>query len=84
MNKSEINNFKCYIFDFDGTIADSQKLHAFVESRLIKTFYNATIEPQSITSKYAGISTRKVFKQILTENNINLVDEDLDALKHSK
>lgn len=84
MDKEAINNFKCYIFDFDGTIADSQKLHAFVESRLIKTFYNITIEPQSITSKYAGISTRKVFKQILAENNINVTDEDLNTLKHSK
>jgi len=84
MTKNEINNFKCYIFDFDGTIADSQKLHAFIESRLMKTFYNISIEPQSITSKYAGISTRKVFKQILLENAIEVSESELENLKNSK
>jgi len=84
MTKNEINNFKCYIFDFDGTIADSQKLHAFIESRLMKTFYNILIDPESITSKYAGISTRKVFKQILSENNIQPSDEELNNLNNSK
>jgi beta-phosphoglucomutase-like phosphatase (HAD superfamily) len=82
--KNEINNFKYFIFDFDGTIADSQKLHAFVESRLMKTFYNITIEPQSITSKYAGISTRKVFRQILIENHIEPSEEELNNLKDTK
>ncbi len=84
MTKNEINNFKCFIFDFDGTIADSQKLHAFVESRLMKTFFNIIIDPEGITSKYAGISTRKVFRQILTENNVKFSDADLDNLKNTK
>ncbi len=84
MTKNEIFNFKCYIFDFDGTIADSQKLHAFVESRLMKTFFNIAIDPDGITSKYAGISTRKVFKQILSENNISVSDEEINNLNNSK
>jgi beta-phosphoglucomutase family hydrolase len=45
---------RAVIFDMDGVISDTQKLHARVESELLKR-HGINLEPDEITRRYAGI-----------------------------
>jgi beta-phosphoglucomutase family hydrolase len=45
---------KAVIFDMDGVISDTQKLHASIESELLKR-YGIDLEPGEITRRYAGV-----------------------------
>jgi len=68
------------IFDMDGVISDTQKLHARVESGLLGR-YGIDISPDEITKKYAGVNTRTFFGDILKNK---LGQYDLDALMQEK
>lgn len=59
------------IFDMDGVISDTQKLHAEVESELLQR-YGITIAPEEITRKYAGVRTADFFNDLLNDKNINI------------
>lgn len=51
---------KGVIFDMDGVISDTQKLHSKVESELLDR-YGIKITPDEITSRYSGIKTEEFF-----------------------
>jgi len=51
------------IFDLDGTLVDTEKIHAEAESRLLSKL-GIKITPQKITQKYAGISTESYIEKI--------------------
>lgn len=55
---------KAVIFDMDGVISDTQKLHGAVESEFLARFgVNLTIN--ELEKKYAGVSTKKFFTELL-------------------
>jgi len=58
------------IFDMDGVISDTQKLHAKIESDLLKRF-GLEISPEEITKKYSGVRTKDFFDDLLKRQNKN-------------
>ena len=73
------NGKKLLIFDYDGTIADSNKIHeaAFYESL-------ESMQLDFDYAKLAGLSTEDAFKTIFVKNNVDYSEIDLDSLVHQK
>lgn len=71
---------KGVIFDLDGVISDTQKLHSRIESALLKRF-GVVISPEEITKKYSGVRTRDFFIELLNRQNVEC---DIDALMVEK
>lgn len=71
---------KGIIFDMDGVVSDTQKLHSQVEANLLQR-YNIKITAAEITIKYSGVRTREFFDDLLKKQN---KDYDLDSLMLEK
>jgi HAD superfamily hydrolase (TIGR01509 family) len=71
---------KGIIFDMDGVISDTQKLHSKVEVELLSR-YGIKITPSEITAKYSGVRTKDFFDDLLKEQN---QEYDLDLLMDEK
>jgi len=54
---------KAIIFDMDGVISDTQRLHASIEISLLKK-HGIDISPEELTTNYAGISDKEFFTKI--------------------
>jgi len=52
------------IFDMDGVLSDTQRLHASVESALFAE-RGITISPEEITERYAGVADADFFPAVL-------------------
>ena len=57
---------KAIICDHDGVIADTQKLHAQIESDIFAE-HGITIAPGEITRRFAGVSGKDMFPQVFSE-----------------
>ncbi len=66
------------IFDMDGVISDTQKLHAAVESELLGR-YGVHVSPEEVTYRYAGVKTSEFFSDLLKDT-----DADISALMKEK
>ena len=56
--------YKAVIFDLDGTILDTQTfVHAWAEAAVLMA-RGIIIDPSAISKKYAGRSTREVFREL--------------------
>ena len=71
---------KAIIFDLDGVISDTQKLHSKIESELLSR-YGIQISPQEITKKYSGVRTKDFFRKVL-KNKIRA--DNLDSMLDQK
>lgn len=71
---------KGILFDMDGVISDTQKLHSKVESVLLGR-YGILITPEEITKRYSGVKTREFFDELLKTQN---AEYDLDSLMDEK
>ncbi|MDD3155920.1 MAG: HAD family phosphatase [Candidatus Pacebacteria bacterium] len=71
------------IFDMDGVISDTQKIHSEVESEIFSR-YDVKITPEEISDKYAGVRTREVFTKILSSKGVDFDVEELMQEKTSK
>jgi len=67
---------KAVIFDMDGVVSDTQKLHSRVESSILSRF-GINITPEEITLRYSGVRTKEFFKELLTEANADFNLEEL-------
>jgi HAD superfamily hydrolase (TIGR01509 family) len=67
---------KAIIFDMDGVISDTQKLHSQVESQLLAR-HGIKISPKEISKKYSGVRTKEFFEDLLKGKNCDL-DELID------
>ncbi len=72
---------KGVIFDMDGVVADTQKIHARLESEMLAG-YGINITPAEITKRFAGISAQKTFGDIFKEANIP--SPDLEVMTEEK
>lgn len=55
------------IFDLDGTLVDTEAVHAEAESKLLNDF-GIKISSEEITRKYAGIPTERYIEKIIKHN----------------
>ncbi len=60
---------KAIIFDMDGVISDTQKLHSRVESELLSRF-DINITSEEITQRYSGVKTKEFMSQLLTDKAV--------------
>jgi HAD superfamily hydrolase (TIGR01549 family) len=72
---------KAIIWDMDGVISDTQKLHAQVESELLAR-YKINLSPETITKRYAGLRTADFFQELLNDKGI--IDYDVRELMKEK
>lgn len=63
--------YNTIIFDMDGVISDTQKIHSKVESDVLKK-YGIDISAQEVTNKYSGVSTKVYFKELFDKNGITI------------
>jgi len=71
---------KGIIFDMDGVISDTQKLHSLVESGILRR-YGIKITPNEITEKYSGVRTKEFFDDLLKKQD---QEYNLDLLMTEK
>lgn len=64
------NNLKAIIWDFDGTIANTQYTHAKTEVETLKK-YGIKISESEITKRFSGVKLSIIFKTLFEENNIS-------------
>ncbi len=57
---------KAVIFDMDGVISDTQKIHSAIESEILNR-YGINLTSDQITDRYAGVRTTQFFKELLDE-----------------
>lgn len=63
-----------FIFDLDGTIVNTQiPFNSFVESELLRIHQNIIITPEELASRFAGMATKKVFKETAPECDIDFM-----------
>ncbi len=62
---------KAVIFDMDGVISDTQKLHALIEEKLLKK-YGIELDSDEITEKYAGLPDKEFFEKIFKDYKISV------------
>ncbi|MEI8224116.1 MAG: HAD family phosphatase [bacterium] len=56
--------YDAVLFDFDGVLVDAQnRIHANAEAQVLAR-YNIKVIPEGISKKYAGMSTKKVFLEL--------------------
>ncbi len=68
------------IWDLDGCLSDTQKLHAKVDAEILAR-YNVKISPEEITAKYAGVRAEDFFQKLLDAKK---ADYNLDELLKEK
>ncbi|MCX6793376.1 MAG: HAD family phosphatase [Candidatus Falkowbacteria bacterium] len=70
-----------FIFDLDGLLIDTQlPFHALAESMIFDK-YGLHLLPEEISERYAGISTRKIFSELLpNEKADDLVKEKWEIM----
>jgi HAD superfamily hydrolase (TIGR01509 family) len=64
---------KAVIFDMDGVIADTQVVHATVESNLLRE-YGISLTPAEITRQYAGVNDNEFWPDVFTKAGKPAVD----------
>ncbi len=62
------------IFDMDGVISDTQKIHAQVESEILFE-QGIYLTPSEITMRFAGVKTEEFFRELIGQEKKLLVDE---------
>jgi len=67
---------KAIIFDMDGVISDTQKIHASVEQDIFKQ-NGINLSVEEITAKYSGVEDHEFFKEIFSDYNVTANVEDI-------
>lgn len=63
------HNLKAIIWDFDGTIADTEYKHAKTETAALKK-YRINISNKTIVKRFAGVKLIDIFQTLFDENNV--------------
>src|SRR6185312_2547562 len=75
--------FKAIIFDFDGVLFDSEKIHLQTYNQIFHTL-GFTISEAEYFQRYIGLSDSEIFKLIFDEKNINYDLNQIDHFRKSK
>ncbi|MBR9680570.1 MAG: HAD family phosphatase [Candidatus Altiarchaeota archaeon] len=74
---------KAVIFDMDGVLADTQKLHAKIESEIFREL-GIDISPSEMTRRFAGLSFKLQINTILKEHGKSADIDEIDLEKYEK
>ena len=69
-----------FLWDHDGTLFDTQKYHAIVESMILAT-YGIIISAEEITRRFSGVKTRDFFLQLFSQHKIKVNIDEVMTLK---
>ena len=61
---------KAVIFDMDGVVADSQKVHAQIESDILARF-GIDISPAELTERFSGVRVADFFKELFDQHGVS-------------
>lgn len=76
-------NYKAIIFDFDGVLFDSEKIHMQACNQIFHTL-GFTIPEKEYFQHYVGLSDNEMFDLVLKEKNILLKSEQVKLLRQDK
>ncbi|MFC2049562.1 HAD family hydrolase [Chloroflexota bacterium] len=68
------------IFDMDGVLSDTEKIHAQIESGLLKS-YGIQVSVKELIAEYAGVADREFFKEVFEKFR---VESDIDEVIRKK
>lgn len=68
------------IFDMDGVISDTQKIHSTIESDLLKQ-HGVYIRPEEITARFSGVDDREFVRKMSKEHGTEI---DFETFKLEK
>lgn len=71
------------VFDLDGTLADTQKIHQQIESDFLASMW-VIINPDNIGKAYAGRSPIEWIPEFLIENSIPFIHDEIIDFVESK
>ncbi len=71
------------VFDLDGTLTDTQKIHQQLEADFLKKKW-IFIDPQSIGIRYAGRTPQERIWEVLAEKGIDFTQEEIETFVEGK
>lgn len=75
--------YKVVIFDFDGTLFDSEKIHLAIYKKIFAKF-NINLTNAEYYQRYAGLTDDDMFPKILQDNGIGYDTNLVSELKRQK
>jgi len=75
--------FKAIIFDFDGTLIDSEKIH-FRAYNEVFSKVGFTLCEKTYFEHYVGLSDDEMYQRIFSDNHLPYETHDVEDLKRSK
>lgn len=79
-----MNNLKAILFDFDGTIADSEPLHFSAFQEVLMEMYNYQFEEEEYTKDYLAYDDRNFFLNFSKNHNLKFNEEEIIKLMDKK
>lgn len=67
---------KAIIFDMDGVISDTERLHGIAESTVMRK-YGINMSPQAMTDRFAGIPETDVWQTLFREHKKEIPANDI-------
>lgn len=74
---------KAIIFDFDGVLVDSERMHLQAANQVFSSL-NFTIHETEYFQRYVGLPDNIVFDLILKEKNLSFRPEEIEIMKQNK
>lgn len=75
--------FKAIVFDFDGVLFDSEKIHLYACNQVFKDL-KFSIPENEYFRRYVGLSDNEMFDLILRDKNIQLEPDQVAVLRKRK
>jgi beta-phosphoglucomutase len=77
-------HYDAIIFDYDGTIVDTESYHYHAVDHLIKHHYAVALDLETFFLTYCGLDDRAVLKLILKSLGKTFTEDDIDRLMREK
>ena len=81
--KKLLDNKRCFIFDLDGTLADTERLHWVAHNEILKKEYGIEVDHEHILS-YLGKPEEVFLGEIEKDYNIVIEDKEKYSKKRAK
>jgi len=81
--KKLLDDKRCYIFDLDGTLADTERLHWVAHNQILKKEYGIEVDHDHILS-YLGKPEEVFLEEIERDYNIKIQDKEKYSKKRAK